>query len=159
MTDAHRSLDIEILIAEEADPKNRALLIILNSIDHSLRANVAQTHEMRADLQGVADKLEVHQRKFDDHVVEATKAEGKWSGAKMMFPVVATTCATLLSLTTYVASTSLNKLHALEETDRTHYEAHLELKKASTMQAERFAYISERLAAVEHYICQKERRC
>ena len=50
--------DIEALIAEENDPKQRAFLIILNSINASMVANTDATRE-------VADKLDDHLSAFE----------------------------------------------------------------------------------------------
>ena len=60
--------DIEALIAEENDPKQRAFLIILNSINSSMVANTEATRD-------VADKLDSHLSAFE------TKAE---SDAKLL---------------------------------------------------------------------------
>lgn len=56
--------DIENMIVEENDPKQRAFLIVLNSINKSLIANTETIRE-------VSEKLEEHLEHFDQH----TKAE------------------------------------------------------------------------------------
>lgn len=56
--------DIENMILQEDDLKQRAFLIVLNSINNSLIANTETIRE-------VSDKLEAHLEHFDTH----TKAE------------------------------------------------------------------------------------
>jgi hypothetical protein len=59
-----RKLNIEDMIADENDPKQRAFLIVLNSINTSLVANTNTIRE-------ISSKLETHLTKFE----ERTKAE------------------------------------------------------------------------------------
>ena len=68
-------VDIEQMIIEESDPKQRAFLIVLNSINQSLVANTALT-------QNVSNKLEAHLTDFAEHskAEEAlmNKGRGAW---------------------------------------------------------------------------------
>lgn len=52
--------EIEQLIMQENDPKQRAFLIVLNSINNSLIANTDTIRE-------VSDKLESHLANFEEH--------------------------------------------------------------------------------------------
>lgn len=63
-TDKIASLDIEQMIMSEDDPKQRAFLIVLNSINRSLIANTDT-------IRDVSNKLEEHLEHFETH----TKAE------------------------------------------------------------------------------------
>lgn len=73
-TDA-RTLDIESMIAAEDDSKQRAFLIVLNSINNSLVANTST-------IRDISEKLETHLTNFDTHTQneEATlnKGRGAW---------------------------------------------------------------------------------
>lgn len=70
--------DIEQMIAAEDDHKQRAFLIVLNSINNSLIAN---THT----IQEVSDKLETHLTNFETHTREEdallNKGRGAWKVA------------------------------------------------------------------------------
>lgn len=67
--------DIEAMIAEENDPKQRAFLIILNSINTSLLANTKT-------IQDVSRSLEDHLERYDAHVASEeallNKGKGMW---------------------------------------------------------------------------------
>lgn len=157
--DYRKALDIEVLIAEESDPRNRALLIILNSIDHSLRENVLQTHEVREEVREVSEKFGIHELKLTTHLQEVEVDKGKFSGAKMMFPVVAVTCGALITLATYTANNLVAKVNSLEFADKSNARIHDELKQSDALQIERFGYINQRLVNVETSICKREGKC
>lgn len=76
--------EIETLILQEDDPKQRAFLIVLNTINKSLLAN---THTLREFEQ----KLEEHTDKFADHAKteEAlmNKGRGMWKVAAWVIGV------------------------------------------------------------------------
>lgn len=67
--------DIEAMIAEENDPKQRAFLIILNSINTSLVANTKT-------IQDVSKSLEDHLERYDAHVQSEeallNRGKGMW---------------------------------------------------------------------------------
>lgn len=67
-------LDIEVMILEENDPKQRAFLIVLNSINQSLLANTALTHS-------VSTKLEEHLENFTEHAEKEEAIMNKGRGA------------------------------------------------------------------------------
>ena len=77
--------DIEQMIAAEDDHKQRAFLIVLNSINNSLIAN---THT----IQEVSDKLETHLTNFETHTREEdallNKGRGAWKVAAWVVGVV-----------------------------------------------------------------------
>lgn len=66
--------DIEQMIADEDDHKQRAFLIVLNSINNSLIAN---THTIRE----VSTKLETHLTNFETHTKEEDALLNKGRGA------------------------------------------------------------------------------
>ncbi len=83
MTETNRrftdtTTDINDLIMGEDDPKQRAFLIVLNSINQSLIAN---THTIR----DVSEKLEQHLTNFENHARDEeamiNKGRGMWKVA------------------------------------------------------------------------------
>lgn len=66
--------DIEALIADESDPKQRALLIVLHSINRALVANAETVRE-------VADKLDTHLTEYETRVSAETALYNKGQGA------------------------------------------------------------------------------
>lgn len=75
-TDNAKALDIEAMIAAEDDARQRAFLIVLNSINTSLMANTSTVRD-------VANKLDAHLTAYADHVNEETallnKGRGMWT--------------------------------------------------------------------------------
>lgn len=67
-------LDIENMILQEDDLKQRAFLIVLNSINKSLMANTETIRE-------VSEKLESHLENFDSHTREEDARLNKGRGA------------------------------------------------------------------------------
>lgn len=75
-SDQHRlPIDIETMILQEDDPKQRAFLIVLNSINNSLVANT-QT------IRDVSERLDSHLTNFEQHAKEEeallNKGRGMW---------------------------------------------------------------------------------
>jgi hypothetical protein len=68
------SLDISQMIAAEDDPKQRAFLIVLHSINQSLEANTTTVRE-------ISDKLEVHLEVYNTHTAEEQKLLNQGRGA------------------------------------------------------------------------------
>lgn len=70
-----RALDIETMIAGENDPKQRAFLIVLNSINTSLMANTSTVRE-------IGSKLDIHLTAYETHVQEESallnQGKGMW---------------------------------------------------------------------------------
>lgn len=66
--------DIETLIANESDPKQRALLIVLHSINRALVANAETVRE-------VADKLDNHLTEYEERASMETALFNKGQGA------------------------------------------------------------------------------
>ena len=77
-SDGAGSLDISQMIADENDPKQRAFLIVLHSINQSLEAN---THAVKE----INDKLEGHLVAFGDHVVSEERLLNQGRGAWKIF--------------------------------------------------------------------------
>lgn len=74
-TDKLMSLDIDQMILAEDDAKQRAFLIVLNSINKSLIANTETIRE-------VSEKLETHLTHFEEHTraeeAVMNKGRGMW---------------------------------------------------------------------------------
>ena len=83
-TDKLASLDIEQMILSEDDPKQRAFLIVLNSINRSLIANTETIRE-------VSEKLETHLEHFENHTKTeealVNKGRGAWKVAAWVIGV------------------------------------------------------------------------
>jgi hypothetical protein len=69
-----QTLNIEDMIANENDPKQRAFLIVLNSINNSLLANTSTIRE-------VSTKLETHLTLFESHAEAEEALMNKGRGA------------------------------------------------------------------------------
>ena len=71
----NQSLDINQLIADESDPKQRAFLIVLHNINLSLEANTKTVKD-------IGDRLEEHITKFTDHAnneqIMVAQGKGAW---------------------------------------------------------------------------------
>ena len=61
-SDGPGTLDISQMIANEDDPKQRAFLIVLHSINQALEANTSTVRE-------ISDKLEIHLEAFNEFVI------------------------------------------------------------------------------------------
>lgn len=66
-------VDIDLMIMEEDDPKQRAFLIVLNNINKSLVANTET-------IRDVSDKLESHLENFEKHTQEEDAMRNKGIG-------------------------------------------------------------------------------
>jgi hypothetical protein len=112
--------DIEALISEENDPKQRAFLIILNSINASMVANTEATRE-------VADKLDNHlslfEKKSEADALLLNQGRGAW---KVLAWVLGTAQVAILAISGYVFS-DLEKLHEGQQLSRL-AEARLEVR-------------------------------
>ena len=97
--------DIEALIAGENDPKQRAFLIILNSINSSMVANTEATRE-------VADKLDNHLSAFEAKAETDAELLNQGRGAwRVLAWVLGTAQVLFLAGAGYVTS-DLKALHA-----------------------------------------------
>lgn len=67
-------IDIEQMILQEDDAKDRAVLIVLNNINKSLLANTET-------IRDVSDKLETHLENFEKHTQEEDALRNKGLGA------------------------------------------------------------------------------
>lgn len=83
-TSDYPSQEIDRLILQEDDPKQRAFLIVLNSINNSLIANTDTIRE-------VSDKLEKHLEQFEQHTTKDSelinKGRGMWKVAAWVIGV------------------------------------------------------------------------
>ena len=104
----NQSLDINQMIADEADPKQRAFLIVLNSINNSLEANTKTVRD-------IGEKLENHIVKFTDHAnneqVLMAQGKGAW---RVMAWVLGVAQLMVIGLWTTV-KTDLSSLNAHEQ--------------------------------------------
>lgn len=75
------SADIDTMIAQEDDQKQRAFLIVLNNINKSLLANTET-------IRDVSDKLETHLQHFEQHTKEDEALRNKGLGAWKVLSVV-----------------------------------------------------------------------
>lgn len=80
-TDKLSSLDIEQMILQEDDQKQRAFLIVLHSINKSLIANTET-------IRDVSEKLETHLENFEKHTKEDDALRNKGLGAWKVLSVV-----------------------------------------------------------------------
>jgi hypothetical protein len=97
--------DIEALISGENDPKQRAFLIILNSINASMVANTEATRE-------VADKLDNHLSAFETKAEADAQILNQGRGAwRVLAWVLGTVQVSILAISGYVFS-DLQKIHA-----------------------------------------------
>lgn len=139
-TDDANSANIESMIAEENDPKSRALLIVLNSINNSMMANTAITRE-------IGGKLDAHLTNYESHVAEQTamanKGRGAWTVALWGLGLVQTAGIALgmqikaefnaLREADIKINTELVQVHLREERDAArHQETDLRLKHLET---------------------------
>lgn len=67
-------LDIDQLIMQEDDPKQRAFLIVLNSINNSLIANTET-------IKDVSEKLDAHLTSYENHVEQEDALLNRGRGA------------------------------------------------------------------------------
>lgn len=90
--------EIESLISEENDPKQRAFLIILNSINASMMANTSATSQ-------VAEKLDSHMSLFEKKAEADAKLLNQGRGAwRVLAWVLGTAQAVILGIAAYVFS-------------------------------------------------------
>jgi hypothetical protein len=73
--------DIDALIAAENDPKQRALMIVLQSINRSLIANTLATQGIQIDAEHTRKDLATHLVNFQAHAVNEEAIMNKGKGA------------------------------------------------------------------------------
>lgn len=74
-------LDIERLIAQEDDPKVRAQLLIMNSINNSMIASTDMTIANTRATESLNNNFQVHLKNFSDHVKTQDEIRNKGRGA------------------------------------------------------------------------------
>ncbi len=82
--------DIDLSIAAENDPRQRALLIILQSINRSLIANTRATQETAAELQKHGENFKSHLSNFEKHAVNEEAIMNKGKGAWWVLTIALT---------------------------------------------------------------------
>ena len=105
-SDGAGSLDISQMIADENDPKQRAFLIVLHSINQSLEANTNTVRE-------ISDKLEGHLEAFGHHVSSEERLINQGRGAWKIFAWV---LGIAQALATAGWVTQRNEMHELGAT-------------------------------------------
>ena len=104
----NQSLDINQLIADESDPKQRAFLIVLHNINLSLEANTKTVRD-------IGDRLEEHITKFTDHAnneqIMVAQGKGAW---RVMAWVLGVAQLMVIGLWTTV-KTDLSSLNAHDQ--------------------------------------------
>ena len=101
----HRPLDIEAMIAEENDPKQRAFLIVLNSINNSLMANTKTTTD-------VAEKLDAHLTRYEEHTNGEAALINKGIGAWKVIAWTLGLAQSVLVVGVGYLSNDLKEIHA-----------------------------------------------
>ena len=89
-SDGAGSLDISQMIVDENDPKQRAFLIVLHSINQSLEANTDTVREINS-------KLENHLEAFGHHVSNEEKILNQGRGAWKVFAWIVTVAQVLVT--------------------------------------------------------------
>ena len=112
-TDAAMSLDIDQMILEEEDKKQRAFLIVLNSINKSLIANTETIKE-------VSEKLDAHLTSYEQHVEQEDALLNKGRGAwKVMAWVISGVQVIGLGIWT-MARGEIKEIHVMMQAEQKH---------------------------------------
>jgi len=112
-TDAAMSLDIDQMILEEEDKKQRAFLIVLNSINKSLIANTETIKE-------VSEKLDAHLTSYEQHVEQEDALLNKGRGAwKVMAWVISGVQVIGLGIWT-MARGEIKEIHVMLQAEQKH---------------------------------------
>lgn len=111
--------EIEDLIKGEGDPKSRALLIVLNSINSSIIANTATTV-------AVSEKLDDHLTRFDSHSKEQDAIINRGRGATKMLSIVLTAVQAIVIAICSILYSDLQDIHSAIATDRIEHQRFLD---------------------------------
>lgn len=82
--------DIDLSIAAENDPRQRALLIILQSINRSLIANTRATQNTASELSRHSDNFKQHLTNFEKHAINEEALMNKGKGAWWVLTIALT---------------------------------------------------------------------
>ena len=77
----YQAFNIDMMISQETDTKQRVYLLILQNINNSLIANTSLTRTLVGDLKKLSTSLDDHQQEHENLVNKA-------KGAKMMLPLL-----------------------------------------------------------------------
>ena len=105
-----KSVDIEGMIIEEGDPKQRAFLIVLNAINISLVANTRTVRE-------ISEKLESHLDNFQAHTENEEAIMNQGRGA---WKVLAWVLGIAQAVTVSVWLISTNEIATINKTFHAH---------------------------------------
>lgn len=102
------SMNIETMIAEEDDPKQRAFLIVLNNINNSLLANTITVRD-------IGGKLDSHLVNYENNVRNSDKLINRGKGMWVVFAwVIAIAQAAVLAVGTWAAK-ELSDIHTIQQ--------------------------------------------
>jgi hypothetical protein len=101
-----KSLDIEDMIADENDPKQRAFLIVLNSINNGLMANTTATRDM-------SDKFDSHLSAYDQRTEAESEMVNKARGAWRILAWVLGACQALVLMLGTALFNDLGEMHTM----------------------------------------------
>lgn len=102
------SMNIETMIAEEDDPKQRAFLIVLNNINNSLLANTITVRD-------IGGKLDSHLVNYENNVRNSDKLINRGKGMWVVFAwVIALAQAAALAVGTWAAK-ELSDIHTTQQ--------------------------------------------
>ena len=127
--DGDQTAKVATMIAEENDPKQRALLMLIDGTRRAISDNTSVIQEMRSDMR-------MHRAEFEAHKKEQDRIINQGVGARRMARVAWTVIAIVLSVSysfvVWTGSRALNKLDALDtkvhanEADHAKYDAKFE---------------------------------
>jgi len=103
--------DIDLSIAAENDPRQRALLIILQSINRSLIANTRATQDTQIEVEKHRQDFMVHLRNFESHAMNEEALLNKGRGAWFIVAIVLSIAQSLLL---YGWNASRNEIEAMK---------------------------------------------
>ena len=133
-SDGPGSLDISQMIANEDDPKQRAFLIVLHSINQALEANASTVRE-------ISDKLETHLEAFNEHTAEEQKILNQGKGA---WKIVAWVIGVAQVMATFAWVSQRNDMVELNQAVRKETIADAEVKgRVDTLEKTIQTHISE----------------
>lgn len=108
-----RQDDIERLIAIEDDPKQRALMIVLQSINRSLIANTISTQSTQIEVEQHRKDFVVHLANFERHAMNEESIMNRGRGAWMVLSTVLTLAQ---GVAVYGWNASRNEIESMKAT-------------------------------------------
>ena len=106
-----KSVDIEGMIIEEGDPKQRAFLIVLNAINISLVANTRTVREISEKLESHLDNFQAHTENEDAIM---NQGRGAWKVLAWVLGIAQTVTVSVWLMSTNEIATINKNFHAHE---------------------------------------------